>query len=339
MSGLYVITGDDEYAVDCAARKRLSSGGSLETVDSLQSTSADAQLEDIKAFEASVMTPPFLEPHKTTWWKNVHFLSPRGGDAAGQVKEALARLAKQLASAPPPENQTVVISGPSIRSDGIFAKTLKGVAEFEKYSTPRPFEAARAAAAAAIDAAAGYSLRFAPGAVETFVATVGTDSRSIHSEVAKLRDYVGADSATIKAEDVKAVSCAGVNADPAVWTLTDALGARDVKAVAKAALLFCTPKDAIPTVSMSENCIRKLIAVKDGEAKGRLEEATEGMTPFAAEKNRKFAAKWTLAELRMARARLVALRERLVGGVETAGGAALAVAVLVDIARPRPAKN
>ena len=78
MAQVHVIIGEDEYLVSEAAKRIVGDGIGLETVDSANSSNAEAQLKDIREAEASLMTPPFLDPKKTTWWRNVGFL-PQGG--------------------------------------------------------------------------------------------------------------------------------------------------------------------------------------------------------------------------------------------------------------------
>ena len=220
MENFTVITGSDDFLVSEAARRAVKEGGGgLEVVDSLQSANAEAQLADIRAVLASVSTPPFLEPRKTTWWKNANFLAPgKGGDAEGgtravsaDVKDALERLAQTLAASPLPENQTLVISSNGLRDDSRFKKILAGKAKFVKFAAPSPFAAEREAGERATAAAKALGLSFAPGALRRFVATVGVDTRSIHSETAKLRDWLGGERNTIAPSDVEEVCSPGAN--------------------------------------------------------------------------------------------------------------------------------
>lgn len=343
MENFTVITGSDDFLVAEAARRAVKEGGGgLEIVDSLLSANADAQLADVRAVLASVSTPPFLEPRKTTWWKNANFLAPGKADGEGgsravaaEVKDALERLAQTLAASPLPENQTLVISSNGLRDDSRFKKILAGKAKFVKFAAASPFAAEREAGERAIDAAKALGLVFAPGALRRFIATVGCDTRSIYSETGKLRDWLGEERKTIAPGDIDEVSSPGAGSEPPVWMLTDAFSARDVRAVAEAALHFCDDAGAVAAVSMVESHFRKLVAVKDAIARRRLAEAQEmlGLSPGRARNLAEASAKWSLGELRVARARLVALRERLVSGGD--GPKTAAVAELVDICRPR----
>ena len=72
-----------------------------------------------------------------------------------------------------------------------------------------------------------------------------------------------------------------------------------------------------------EKLFRQLIDVKEGRAKD--------MNPYAAKKNAGFAAKWELRELKNARARFLALREKVVSG--TTAGDVLVVTELLRVMR------
>ena len=139
MAQVHVIIGEDEYLVSEAAKRIVGDGIGLETVDSANSSNADLQLRDLREAEASLLTPPFLDPKKTTWWRNVGFLPQSGKGAPSEdVKEALEKFAVKLAAAKLPENQHFILSGPRLMQNSIFAKTLKGAApSCARWTSPR----------------------------------------------------------------------------------------------------------------------------------------------------------------------------------------------------------
>ena len=298
----------------------------LEVVDSASSANAEQQLADIRAVDDSVSTPPFLEPRKTTWWRNVHFLP--GGRAAEEVKAALERFAARIAAAPPPENQGFVISGPRLLKTSLFAKTLAPVAEFVVFAAEKPWEAARSAVVRAIDFAADAGFRFAPGAAERFVATVGPDTRSIASEIAKLRDYLGDGCGVASAADVDAVASPGAGVEPEVWSVTDAIGRRDLAAALAALSKFDGDGGFAVFVSgVVEKFFRQLIDISAGR--------TDGMNPYALKKNQGFLRNWTVGELRAARYRFMTLREQAVsGGASSSVDALVATTLVRTLRRP-----
>ena len=177
-----VIIGDDDYLVDEAARKTVGDGVGLELIDSMTATNEDLQLADLRRADESFSTPPFLDPKKVTWWRNVHFLP--GGKSSAAVKEALEKFAKKVAALAPtmPPNQHFVLSGPHLLKNSVFAKALAGVAELVSFGGGKPWERRRTAVARAVELAAEEGLAFADGVAEKFVAVVdkGVGINSIH---------------------------------------------------------------------------------------------------------------------------------------------------------------
>ena len=320
---VHVITGEDDYLVNSAARKVVGDGAGLEVVDSLNSTNADLQLADIRRADDSFSTPPFLDPVKVTWWRNVHFLPGGRKAVADDVKAALAAFAAKVAAAGLPDNQRLIVSGPHLLKTSDFAKTLAKCAEFVSFAAGKPWEAARAALGRAVEMAAGEWLDFAPGAAERFVATVGSDSGSIANEVVKLREYLGEGRSTIKPEDVDAITSPGTGIEPEVWSLTDAIGRRNLAAALAALRRFEGPGFAVFVTTVVEKFFRQLLEIAAGR--------TEGMNQYALRKNGEFLRCWTVPELRAARYRFMMLREQAVSGTQSAD--TLVVTTLVRTAR------
>ena len=325
MSQVHVIIGEDDYLVSEAAKRIVGDGVGLETVDSANSTNEELQLRDLREAEASLLTPPFLDPRKTTWWRNVGFLPQSGkGGSSEAVKLALEKFAEKLVAVDLPENQHFILSGPRLLQTSIFAKTLKA------------WEQAKAAAVRVIDLAKEMRLSFERGAAEIFVARVGPDSRSLASELAKMRDYLGGERSTITAADIAEVTSQGVGVEPEIWAITDALGERNFAKVLDSVSRFERENGfAVLVTTVVEKFFRQLAELKDAEAKGRFREATEGMNPYAARKNQGFLRNWSLNELRAARYRFLELRER---AVSSNSADALVVARLAQVCRRRVAR-
>ena len=324
--GLHVIIGEDDYLVGETARKVIGDGIGLEVIDSMNATNAELQMKDLRAAEASFDTPPFLDPKKVTWWKNVHFLPGGGGKkaTAEEVKEALEKFAAKLAASPLPENQHFILSGPHLLKTSIFAKTLSTAAEMVVFAAEKPWEAAKNAVVRVIDLAQEMGFKFAPGAAEKFVSIVGTDTRSLMSELGKMRDYLGTESSSITAADIEEVTSQGYGVEPEVWDVTDAIGRRDLNAALGAMRKFELENGfAVFMTGIIEKFFRQLIDVKNGK--------TEGMNPYAVRKNEGFLRNWSPAELRAARARFLMLREKVVSG--TTSGDVLVVSTLVRVMR------
>jgi len=327
---IHLIIGEDDYLVSETARKVVGDGVGLEVIDSVNSTNADLQLADLREADASFSTPPFLEPRKVTWWKNVRFLPQGGkGGSSEDVKVALEKFAKKLADAKLSDNQHFVLTGPKLLMTSVFAKTLKTAAEIITFDAGKPWEQAKNAVVRAIDFAEEAGFKFAPGAAEQFVARVGSDTRSLMSEVGKLRDYLGGTRSVASVEDIADITSPGVGVEPAIWSITDALGARKTADVVDAVRRFEKENGfAVMVTTLVEKFFRQLAELKDAQARGLVEQAGEGMTPYALKKNLGFLPNWTLRELRVARYRFLTLREK---SVSSSGSAD--VLVLTELVR------
>lgn len=326
---VHVIIGEDDYLVSEAAKKITGDGTGLEVIDSLNSGNADLQLADLRNVDASFSTPPFLDPEKTTWWKNVHFLPGGGRAAAAEVKAAVEKFAGKVAQTALPDNQKLIISAPHLLKTSVFFKTLAPVAEMCVFAALKPWEAAKNAVVRVIDEAKDIGLGFESGAAEYFVSRVGTDSRSLKSELEKMRCYLEGVSGEIKRADIDEVTSQGVGVEPEVWAVTDALGARDLEKALSAARRFERENGFAVFISgVVEKFFRQLVELKAAHQRGAFDEATAGMAPFAARKMASFMRNWSLGELRVARWRFLKLRER---SVTSSGGAD--VLVLTELAR------
>ncbi len=330
MANLHVIIGEDDYLVSETAKKIVGDGVGLEVIDSVNSTNADLQMADLQEADASFSTPPFLDPRKVTWWKNVKFLPQGGaGGPSQEVKAGLEKFAAKLVRDVLPENQHFILSGPKLLMTSIFAKTLKKSAEIVTFASGKPWEAARNAVVRVIDLAAEMGLSFEPKAADRFVARVGTDSRSLMSELGKMRDYLGGERKTITAADIAEITSQGVGVEPEIWSVTDALGERKLDEALSAVRRFEQESGfAVMMTTVIEKFFRLLAELKDAQERGKLDEATEGMTPYAVKKNTGFLRNWSLNELRVARYRFLTLREK---SVSSAGS--IDVLVFTEIAR------
>lgn len=322
---VHVIVGDDDFLVDETARRVVGDGVGLELIDSMTSTNEDLQLADLRRADESFSTPPFLDPKKVTWWRNVHFLP--GGRSSEGVKDALTKFSEKIAALAPtmPPNQHFILSGPRLLKTSTFAKNLSAVAEMAYFGGGKPWEQRQNAVARAAELAAAEGLAFAGGVAEKFVAVVGTDSRSLMSEMKKMRTYLGPKAKKIEAKDVDAVTSPGAKDEPEIWAVTDAIGRRDAAAAIAALEPFALMNGfAVFMSGVIEKFFRQLVDLKRGGI-------PEDMNPFVAKKNSAFLAKWSLLELRAARARFIALREKVVSG--TVAGDVLVVTELLRAVR------
>ena len=362
---IHLIIGEDDYLVDKAAREAIAAAvpeenrsSAVETIDGEADNAAD-QLHSLRECEASVQTPPFLDPVKLTWWRGVSFLPGSGREKiAESVKTALETFAKSLSDSPLPSNQHLLITAPKLLATSIFAKSLKAIAETTVFPSESRANQRVAAALETLPALAkAEGVSFAPGTEQAFVAKAGTDTRTLVSELAKLHSYLGDETTTATAAHVSEITSPG-GGEPELWDVTDAVGARNPSRlvevfsrfadVSKMGVLLATVaekffrelivyRDAIDhgwlsgggwSSSIPENVIRQLddIGVGPGSSKNR----------WALGKSAAHARNFTPLELRTARWRLMRVRERLVSA--DADGELVKTELLRIIARRRAAR-
>lgn len=313
---LHIVIGEDDFLVSEAVKTIIAGRAPVEVIDSIGSGRAELQLQDLRAADSSFSTPPFFDPFKATWWKNVGFLPQANGKGcSAEVRAALQKFAERLVSIPLPENQLFVLSAPKMGKSE-FAKILeKGGANIKIFAPEKPWERQRSAVARVVKMATAEGLAFGPGVAEKFVARVGCDTRSLMSELRKLQIYLGAKEKVITAATVDEVSSPGAGVEPEIWAVSDAIGARNVAAALKAARQFDGDSNyAVLMTTIMEKFFRQLCEVKDAMMRGNSESALQHLTPFAITKSKRFIANWSMDELRVARRRWMNLRERCVSG-------------------------
>lgn len=328
MSQIHVIIGTDDLLVAEEANKTVGDGVGLEVIDSYNSTNEELQLHDIAMVRESFQTAPFFDPSKVTWWKNVRFLP--GGKAKGEgdekgglseaVKNALQRLAEDIAHWNPDRNQSLIITAPRLLPTSIFAKMLKACADFKVFEPLKGNAAVQDAILRAETRAKAMGLTFASGVSAKFIARVGTDERSIRNELEKLRDYL--DPKTVISElALEEITSQGIGIDMPTWEVTDAITARNPERAATVLRKFEGDSSfAVMMTTIIEKQFRTLVELKAAEEAGRFEEAVGivGLPPWKARSIAQDLRRWSLIELRTARLRFMNLRERCVSSASSA---------------------
>lgn len=303
---LHVVIAEDDYLVQETVKKIIKDGIGLEVIDSNNSGNEETRLRDIREADQSFSTPPFLEPKKVTWWKNVRFLpgaksgKEKEEKVSEAVKEALEKFVKKLCASDLPDNQHFILSGPSLLKTSIVAKTLQTKAEMVVFSVGKPWEQKREQEARAIEYAAELGIEFGFGVAKAFIDIVGVDTRSILSELNKIKCYLGAET-RITHEVVSAITSPGAGVEPEAWSVTSAIGERNSAKLVDALKRFEGENGyAVFMTMMIEKFFRNLIDEKNGV--------------YTPPKPSRFLNLWSLNELRLARGKFVNLRERAVSG-------------------------
>ena len=359
---IHLFVGEDSYLVDAAARRVIEAAvpselraTAVETVSG-EADNMDAQLASLRECTASIQTPPFLDPVKLTWWRGVTFLPGGGvgGRLSEDVKAALEKFAASLASSPLPSNQVLVITATKLLMASIFAKRLKTFAHVVEFGGGKGKDRAQDALLRLPDLADDEKLTFAPGADQAFLAKVGSDTRTIVSELQKMRAYLGTERNEVTAEDVAAVTSVGGD-EPELWAIHDAVSQRSPSALLKALAPYEKDGAGILIATVMEKYFREAIVCRDALDRGWLDKWgrwSDKMPPAAREaldatgfgpttaknawavKNAvRRALPFTLIELRVARYRMLAAREKLVSS--DAGDALVVSELLRTISKPR----
>ena len=360
-ANVHLIVGEDDYLVETAARKVLDAAvppslreTALEIVDGA-ADNAESQMASIRSCRGSIETPPFLDPVKATWWKRVTFLpgGGKGGVVSQDVKTALESFAASLAKAPPPPNQTLVITATKLLQTSIFAKTMKTFATVVAFATGGRARDRRERAEAMLpDLAKAENLTFAPAAAAAFIARAGTDTRTLVSEISKLRTYIGPDRDEVTEQDVHDITSVSAE-DPELWELSAAVASRSpVRVMNVLARYSGAEKIGILLATVLEKFFRELIVCRDAIDKGWLNalgwkrdipenvremlDATgygpsAGKAPFMIRNTVTAAKAFTPKELVAAHVRFVNVREKLVSG----GTDDLVKLELMRIVKPR----
>ena len=361
---IYLFVGEDDYLVEAAARKVIATAvepslraTAVETVDG-GADNMEEQLASLKSCVASVQTPPFLDPVKLTWWRGVTFLpgGGRNGTLSEAVKTALEKFAADLAAHPLPSNQVLVLTATKLLKTSIFAKTFAKFAKIVEFGGGgKSKDRLEMAAMRLPDLAAAEKLSFAPGADQAFLAKVGTDTRIIVSELAKLRTYLGNTRNEVTAADIAEV-CSVNGEEPELWDVTDAIAQRNPAKLLSTLARFDGEKGfGILLGTIAEKFFRELYVYRDAldkgwltpfggwaknlppEVAGDLDAVGIGpnvsRSPWAVKNGAKNAKNFTLMELRAARFRMLQAREKLVSA--NADDALIAQELLRIVARRR----
>ena len=363
--------GEDDFLAEATARKVVEAAvpaelraSAIETVDG-DASNEEAQLASLAACRASIQTPPFLDPVKLTWWRGVTFLPGGGhnGKTTEAVGNALKKFAEELAAHPLPENQVLVITATKLLKTSIFAKTFKAFAQVVEFGGGGKNRDRQESALARLpDLAAEEKLSFAPGADAAFIAKVGTDTRVIVSELAKMRTYLGAERDIVTKDDIAAVASVG-GEEPELWEITDAISQRNpAKFVATLSNFEGKNGFGMLLATVAEKFFRELIVYRDALDNGWLTpygtwardlppQAADDLnaagigpavakSPWFTKRGASNARQFTMRELRLARYQMLQVRERLVSS-SSSDDSIVASELLRIIARPpaRPARK
>jgi DNA polymerase-3 subunit delta len=339
---LYLICGDDDYLVDSAARERVNQlvpepdrAFGIETVDGHKESSEEVR-KAVDACIESVQTPGFFGSSKATWFRDVTFLTGAGrASETSAAKAAVEKLTDWL-KAGLLEGQTLVITATRVLRASVFFKTCQKTGEVQDFGSGfKTWELEKMAGQHVEARFAQAGLSIDAGARTEFLKRAGFDTRFLVNEIEKLRLFVG-ERTTVTTQDVREITSIGREAE--AWDLLDAFGERDALGALTTLKRLSGQKGiGVMLASMLEKAVRDLLILREAydrkwaygskggacgwsanlppEASALLNALPvnpKSMNAWALKKKLPHALNYTLQELRVARYRILDLREKLV---------------------------
>ena len=335
-----LVCGEDEFLITEEAKKIVARhvpeterDFGLEIIEGRCDT-VDAMAACVQNALASTRTQGFFGGGKMTWVRDATFLGARRGADSAAVKDAVAEWVESVKNGLP-EGQRLLVSGCGVNRAGAFFKACqKHGRVVDVGGAEKGWQKLKAMREMLPGLLEREELKMSASAREVFLNRVGTDTRTVVQELAKLRTYLGKPGEA-REEDVNAVCSIGREAE--AWDLLDAWSERTMApAIASLEQLLGQGKNGIFLATMLEARVRELLVLRGCIAEGWLDvqgsrvawrtslpqEAEEvlrgmgndprGMNPWMMQKRALQAKKFTLRELRNARVLVMTLREQLV---------------------------
>lgn len=335
---LFLVFGDDEYLVTQSARAKLDEivppaeqSLGMEIIEGYRLTAGEV-VKAVDACMESVQTPGFFGANKVTWLRDVNFLEARGRLVeAADTKAAVARLTEWL-TAGLLAGQALVISAQKVNRVSALYKLCKKLSVVQDFGNDQPqWELERETLKRMEELIGRVGLKMSADLRREFVQRVGFDTRTIVSELEKLRLYLYPNTA-VTVNDIRTICSIGSEAQ--AWDILDAMGKRDIFA-ALDTLKRMNTESASPIMlsAMLEKSARDLLILRECHARGWLLPSGNWAQNIAAEdlaflkrlplnpevgsawmirKNLPYALNYSVEELRRARFLLLQLREKLV---------------------------
>lgn len=333
---ILLICGDDDYLVNSAAQTR-----AYELIPESERTfgldlingrcdNADQVERAVNSCLESVQMPGFASA-KVTWLQDANFLTGGGRSSESEVaKTSVAKLATLMEEGFPP-GQYLIITTPKVLKSSIFFKTCQQNGEVIDYGTGlKPYEREQQASERLEVLIKQAGLEMSVDARKEFLSRVGYETRLIIQELEKLSVYISpAVIATVN--DIRTITSIGHEAE--AWDVLDALGNRDAKALVTSLHALSGQKGiGIMLAAMLEKTVRDLIILREAldnkwvhpggwashitpEANimlGNLPVNPKTTNSWAVRKKLPHAQNYSLQELRVARFRILDMREKMV---------------------------
>lgn len=219
MGAFYLISGDDDFMIKSAVRKKVTEvcrcepeqSAELEIISGDADETKDFKAEDILAsLLDSLRTPPFLTADKKIWLRHfAYFERLQSVAAESPLGLVTGELLKFLENGLP-EDVVLIIDGPGIDQRKTFFKTCKKIgAKTEIFKKTRLEDKAKKGygdnQAAAINAACEkIGKKIGSRVIDYLISTVGSDTGKLLNEIGKLDGFTG-DRDVITIDDCRAI--------------------------------------------------------------------------------------------------------------------------------------
>ena len=318
----------------------------LEILNATCNTCDDLLAAVDRAGEA-LYTPSFLGGNKVVWLQNCTFFPGTKSRCleAEEAKAAAEKFFRGLIAEPLPPGHSLIITANSCPAVGASKDFLAWVKKNGAITTCGdelpPWKQAEATDALLSGLLPQVGLKFSRDAREAFTQRLAPDSRTILSELEKLKTYLGGET-LVEASAVEAVTSG--SAETPTTALTDAICARSAAAATKAIAQLRTDKNAaFPAAIGIINLLNTLVALRDAQERGWFNGKTLDLPPSHIPaclqrinyKHPAAANRYTLNELRAARHYAIQMRFKLVDSTAQDAWAIIEPAVLRIIARAR----
>ena len=262
-----LIIGEDEFSATAAARERIDrfvppvdQTLGLEIIDG-QADIIDQALACLRQCLEAIRTIGFLGGRKVVWLRGVDFLSNPIVGRNKEVQETLQILANTMAGGIP-EGHLLIITALKVDARTSFYKTCIAQGELiECDLAAKPWQRDRGAMTFTMHAFKDAGLQAGNELIGAFIQKVGTDTRQIMQETAKLATYLGG-RREVQAADIEAIT--STSRDLFAWDLADAVGMRDLpRSLTVLRQLLFQRMDPIRLISGLEGRFRHLLIFRE----------------------------------------------------------------------------
>lgn len=355
---VYLFAGPDEYLKTEGAKRVIDTlvpaserDFGLETIDA-RCDKCEEVLSALNRAEESLFTDSFFGGGKVVWLRDVNFLPGVKSRAveAQAAKDAVAAFCETLQGTALPEGHHLVITADSCPQTTRFAKWVKSTGKLEICGVEvRSSNQEKIALERLPGLLESTGLKMPAPVRSAFAQRVGADTRTLHSELEKLKMYIGPSRDTVTMEDLEAVTSSVASGEP--FDLVSAIQLRSPLQVARGVERLRIDKNAaFAAAAVLINTLNDLCAIADalerqwlvgGQWHLPIEQLPQRLARqqgFVLTKLIEAARRYTLNELRAARHYAIEMRFKLVDSTSQDPWAIVEPVLLRIVAR-RPARQ